>query len=210
MWDYREAEFHTLGQIPTGMELPRRTRDFTAKGGVVLLANQLRFTRDLIENAKHRLDNDNAELFQLNAELVMVTVSLQSMLDVFTCVCVKHIDPVEKISTRNIYFHGYSFSHSELTWVIGYRDDINDNLPKFKGMSFKELANRVKHVEPWLGETRKINRRPHDIYDSDGVGLVHEVIVKVYKLLCEMTKVLANTVSLDDEQVTSIVKLASV
>jgi hypothetical protein len=163
--------------------------NFTEEGGIVVLVNAFLHVSQPLDHARHVLMGlpPGSNSGPLNGLLYVATVMLQSVLDTVASLAQR----ISKLPGQgNIYFHSYSFVHSEVVWISVLQREINSK--RFEGMDFKDYANRVKHEQPWIGAVTDGASGVRDIYDSDGVGYFYKVLLPIYDagrtIVCRLAK----------------------
>eukprot|EP00798_Chlamydomonas_sp_ICE-L_P009310 gene9310-16443_t len=164
--------------------------DFTCDGAVMVVANALLCSSASLQQAYHILPtlNSGDNTAVLNASLYSAAVLMQSTMDAVDSVCNKLADnPIQ----GNIYFHSYAFKHTETRWVAQVQKELPH--PLYRGMSFYDFANKLKHEQPWVGQVGKwINEEDKligkydgvlGIYDTDGTCFLYGILIPVYKYL---------------------------
>ncbi|KAG2424867.1 hypothetical protein HXX76_014027 [Chlamydomonas incerta] len=158
---------------------PRKTDDFTSAGCAVVLANALLFASEPLQQAcvmlgKMELGTNSSIL---NGYLYMATLLLQSVLDSVAATCQK-VSPVD--GCGDVYFCSYSFFKSDVVWLSAHQREIGGL--KWKGSSFNQLANALKHEQAWVGcVSAPCELGVRDVYDEEGTGFVYSILVPVYK-----------------------------
>ncbi len=116
--------------------------------------------------------------------LVFGTVTqLQHLLDAFAS-CVHRVYPNDA-HTGPVYFSSYPFELSDTRWIAEYQSQIASL--HFRDMTFNELANSLKHYQPYVGSVAfSVTDYSWDIVDSRKVKLFKDVIVEAYKSLSAM------------------------
>ena len=158
---------------------PRKTDDFTIAGCAVVLANALLFASEPLQQACVMLGNmelgTNSSI--LNGYLYMATLLLQSVLDSVAATCQK-VQPID--GCGDVYFCSYSFFKSDVVWLSAHQRVIG--ALKWKGSSFNQLANALKHEQAWVGcVSAPSELGVRDVYDEEGAGFVYSILVPVYK-----------------------------
>jgi hypothetical protein len=139
----------------------------------------------------------------VNGYLASALIGMLSVSDQIAVYCNKYYvsdtpDCVDNETVDAIYFVDYNFSDAS---VVNFISPIQRRLEevKFKGMKFSKLANKAKHHLSWFGMVIAHPRdETHDII-IDGVGLLRDVAVPVYK---ELYKVLGRLGSMVKTPVT--------
>lgn len=143
---------------------------------------------DFIETDYKNLRNEitkgaDADAYIYNALIVRVILGIQSTLDAVSHCCHDHFriegDGTELPRGENIYFHSYEFQHTQLGRIYALRETLQGL--RYDGLSFNDLANRLKHHIPWIGLASE-NDMTRDIFDANGTGMVYGFIMEVYVL----------------------------
>ena len=166
---------------------------------------------DFIETDYKLLRNEitkgaDADAYIYNALIVRVILGIQSSLDAVSQCCHDHFS-IERVSSvealragsepptherhsqqcvgmevtrgKNIYFHSYEFQHTELSRICALQETLQGL--RYDGLSFNDLANRLKHHIPWIGLASE-NDLSRDIFDANGIGIVYGFILEIYTL----------------------------
>ena len=133
----------------------------------------------------HRLQNElitKRDPFVVNGLLFSSITRLQHLLDGIASFC-QYQNQLEVQS--HVYFSTYCFERSTCSFVDIIQKRILGRT--FKGQKFNDLANGLKHNLPWVGLVSESGSRSlHDVFDGDGIGIVIDVVVPVYKDACEI------------------------
>lgn len=165
------------------VEIPRGMDGFTDAGGITVLSNSFVRVSDMILKSTLTLNGFTQrqhaarKSFEINGDVHAVTVLLQSILDSTARLCLK-VGDEESENTVNVYFHNASFRQSDIAWVAKHQTEIS-NL-RFRNKSFNDIANYIKHEQPWLGTVSCSVDCINDIYDDDGIGFVYGMLIPVY------------------------------
>jgi len=92
----------------------------------------------------------------------------------------------------NIYFHSYIFTQPELQAIRVQQAKVGE--VHFRCDSFNDFANKLKHVDPWVGLRQVREDGIIDIYDQEGVGLVFGAIDIVHKAADKILSILTELV----------------
>jgi hypothetical protein len=142
---------------------------------------------DFIETDYKNLRNEitkgaDADAYVYNALIVRVILGIQSSLDAVSHCCHDHFrieSDTELPRGENIYFHSYEFQHTQLRQIFALREALQGL--RYDGLSFNELANRLKHHIPWIGLASEKDMS-RDIFDANGTGIVYGFILEIYAL----------------------------
>lgn len=175
---------------------------FTPKGGVATIANQLCIVARILVSAKSELsaatvhgDYAHPSAFVVNGMLVSAATSLQNVLEAVASLC-HHLQP-DSDHQGDVYFSAYPFSVSAWEFIaIIKRTEINPL--KFRGQSFNDLANSLKHELPWIGIISEVDHK-HDVYDETGVGVLRGLLLPMYTIARKLVTRIGQT-SIVDKQ----------
>lgn len=174
-------------------------QSFTAKGGVAVIANQLAVVARTLITVRQELaiDAPNADAkgdfkypstFMVNGLLASAITGLQNVLDAVASVC--HNLAPDSEHNGIIYFSTYSFAVTEWDFIARAKHTQISKL-KFDGLTFNELANRLKHELPWVGVISQANDI-NDVYDSSNVGAFRGMLVPMYNIAKNIVCFLGN------------------
>ena len=151
---------------------------FTTEGRIAVMANLLRVVAVTIHNIEREIVSSDPSVWLYNSFIVSALTSLQTFLDVVARFCYDEYESSGTTDQTNIYFVSHTFHHMDLQ-PVNQRQTLIGGL-RFKGKSFNDLANHVKHTMPWIGLH---STNPHgdvDIFDSDGKGVLRDMVCPAY------------------------------
>ena len=176
----------------------RGMSSFTHAGGLIVIANVLSATADVIVKIQTLLNGESQRAHaqsrscQANALAFSATLQLQGILDSFAGLCAKMtVDGIPHGNTRfgqAIYFDSCDFVHDDVVWVNEFRSNLRD--VRFDGKTFKDFANFIKHEQPWIAMVSE-SRNVLDLYDTSGKGYVYSVLLPVYRIVKSLLEGLA-------------------
>ena len=180
-WSREPCDF----QIMQGV---RAHDGWTEKGGIAVVANQLGIVAKTLISARNELNceatpNETNGLaypsaFMVNGLLASSTTGLQAVMDSVASLC-NDLARDDDFS-GDIHFNTFPFCVTSWDFIKATRRDKIRPL-RFDGLSFDELANKLKHTQPWLGYISQGNPDcMKDIHDAQGVGVLRRVLVPIY------------------------------
>ena len=156
----------------------RRPDGLTASGRHAVLYNVMISIKLELEQLQVSIVTDGSSAWIYNAQIFRVTTAMQSLLDAIARYC-HDIYGSSITEDDTIYFHRYVFHQADLQVVKVLQSQIG--ALSFMGMSFNDLANKLKHEIPWVGVQQTNPQGFVDIFDDNGYGLVYGLIEDVFK-----------------------------
>jgi hypothetical protein len=179
-------------QVTRGVGAPD---SINQKGHIAVMANQLSGYADLLVKARHELAH-TADPMVVNGLISAAIQGFQSIHDHIASYCHRHYPDIHYTSDK-LYFHEYSFEPLDVNFIIVVRDYMYRL--KFKGNTFKDLANECKHNFPWLGQPSSLSHGRWDIYDGR-FGLLQNMIGPVYSKTKHMLETLGGKIGVSSMQ----------
>ena len=167
----------------------RRPADgLTPSGRHAVLYNVMISIKLELEQLQFSIVTDGSSAWIYNAQIFRVTTALQSLLDAIARYC-HDIYGSSIPEDGKIYFHRYVFHQADLQVVKVLQSQIG--ALSFMGMSFHDLANKLKHEIPWVGVQQTNSQGFVDIFDDNGNGLVYGLLENVFKASTTILKTIA-------------------
>jgi hypothetical protein len=113
-----------------------------------------------------------------NAYIYRVATGLQSLLDSIARFC-SDVYGETLDSSEKIYFDTFFFYLPDLQRVRVCQAGIKAF--RYDGMTFNDLANRIKHEVQWVGLRQTAPDGIIDVFDDEKTGLVFGVLAGVYQ-----------------------------
>lgn len=158
-------------------------------GQIACLGNAVILLGQQIQTVQKELICDHPDNFVVNGILFMVITETQHVLDGITSYC-QRSQPLD-LDDPLVYFDNYPFQTGDYSFIRSIQNSIK--ALKFNGSAFNSLANETKHGLPWIGTVSFSGRRSFsDIFDDKGVGVIHDMIVPIYKPITQILTRLNN------------------
>lgn len=176
---------------------------FTQKGQVVVFVSMYHNVHACIRSGYRFLcyepmeaEERQSKWFALNAALCSSSTLLLALLDSIAVFCARHGEE-QRADTSTTYFASYDFSSAGDAFApLATYSNIIRQL-KWKGRSFTELGNMLKHDSAWIGLPSSLDDRI-DIYDDDRKPFMHEMLATVYNLAGKMISLLGRRYQVND------------
>lgn len=192
---FKRAKWHTCYECEIGntclclqgttVKYAEVMSGYTIQAGVAVIANQLEVVANTLLNARRILfmqEKESQCQFTINGLLVSAFLGLQSVMDCIATFC-QHHEPDDACSDDKVYFDGYSFISSKVSFIRNERSNMK--LLRFKDHDYSYWANTVKHNCTWFGLVTVSERSGlADIYDDNQHGLYMDMIIPLFNHVC--------------------------